>query len=466
MGVPPAHPYIPNAATDTEREMLKVIGVADVDELLASIPAQLRMSRPLDIGPPLTSEYELSRHMMDLLGRNATVDENLSFLGMGCYDHWVPAVCGEVNGRAEFLTAYAGETYEDHGKWQALFEYVSLMAELLEMDVVNVPTYDGFQAAATGLRMAGRITGRPRVLVTGATLPDKLGKIEGYLDGVLTVDMLPVDPATGLTRPQEVAARLGDDVAAVYLETPNAYGVLERHAREIADAAHRAGAIVVCGTDPLALGFTDPPARWGADIVCGDIQSLGLGLHYGGAHGGFIATHDDERFVFEFPSRLFGLAPTRKAGELGFCDVAYERTSLARREEGIEWVGTAAALWGITAGVYLSLMGPGGMAELGAGVASRTRYAMRSLAEAGVEVLHADAPHWREFAVRYPGRTVAEVDALLRERGIFGGAELPSSLLPGTGAPGDGGIALVCVTEKHTAADIDRLAGELKEILR
>jgi glycine dehydrogenase subunit 1 len=184
---------------------------------------------------------------------------------------------------------------------------------------------------------------------------------------------------------------------------------------------------------------------------------------FGGGHGGFIATRDDPRFVAELPSRLFGIAPTSVPGEYGFGDVAYERTSFALREEGKEWVGTAAALWGITAGVYLALMGPQGMRELGETLMARTRYAMTLLAEIpGVRVPFAGQHHVKEFVVDLTatGRTVATVSAALRERGIFFGADLTRE------QPWLGQSALVCVTEVHTRADIDRLAAGLAEAVR
>lgn len=154
------HPYIPNAEPRVRAAMLAAVGAGSVEEFYADIPAELRLDRPLDLPAPMASEYELVRHMRGLLDRNTHTAESLSFLGGGCYPHHVPAVCDEVNARSEFLTAYAGEPYEDHGRFQALFEYTSMMGELLEMDVVNVPTYDGFQASATALRMAARRTGR------------------------------------------------------------------------------------------------------------------------------------------------------------------------------------------------------------------------------------------------------------------------------------------------------------------
>lgn len=456
-----AHPYIPNSAASVRQRMLAAAGLSDIEDVFAEIPSALRLTQPLDLPPPLTAEADLSRHMAALLGRNRPAEPGRSFLGAGCYQHYVPAVCTEVNSRAEFLTAYAGEAYEDHGKWQALFEYTSLMAELLELDVVNVPTYDGYQAAATALRMAGRITGRPVVAVSNAVSAAKMAMIGGYLDQALTVRRIPHD-RSGQVDMDALAEILGSDVAAVYIESPNAFGVVEGRGPAIAEAAHAAGALLVVGTDPIALGYLETPARWGADLVCGDIQSLGLGMHFGGANGGFIASPDDERFVFEYPSRLFGLAPTRESGQIGFCDIAYERTSLASREQGNEWVGTAAALWGITAGVYLSLMGPVGLSELGAGVAARTRYAMQQIGQVeSVTVPFAESPHWREFIIRIEKSdiTINGLARSLLERGIYGPVDMTQHMNAGQ-------VGLVCVTEQHTQDDIDHFVSEVRSILR
>ncbi|MEV0531851.1 aminomethyl-transferring glycine dehydrogenase subunit GcvPA [Kitasatospora sp. NPDC050463] len=436
------HPYIPNAGPDTRAAMLAEIGASDVAEFYADIPADLRPARPLDLPAPFTDEQGLVRHLRGLLARNTDTTEALSFLGHGCYPHHVPAVCDEVNGRGEFLTAYAGEPYEDHGRFQALFEYVSMMAELLEMDVVNVPTYDGFQAAGTALRMAARRTGRSRVLLGSAIAADKLGKIRDYLTPDVEVVLAPAGAPE---------LPLDDTFAALYLETPDVHGVIETRGRELADLAHGVGALLVVSTDPISLGVLAPPASYGADLVCGDIQSLGMHQQYGGGQAGFIASHDEERLVAEFPSRLFGIAPTAVAGEYGFGDVFYDRTSFALREEGKEWVGTAAALWGITAGVYLALMGPQGMREIGETILARTRYAMRALASAGALVREQDALHFREFAVEVP-----DADALLaalRLRNIFGGVRLGPR------------VVLVCVTERHSIADIDTLAAAVKDAL-
>jgi len=455
----PAHPYIPNAVPEARDEMLARIGIADVDELYQDIPEELRLGRSLDLPEPLPSEVALTRHVSGILSKNTTCDEAISFLGAGCYHHHVPAVCDEINRRSEFLTAYAGEPYDDHGRFQALFEYQSMMGELLDMDVVNVPTYDGLQAAATAVRMAVRITDRRRILVASTIRPDVLSKMRDYCGPSLSVETVAADRETGGIDLAVLDAALAGDVAAVYFENPSFLGALEARGREIADRAHAAGAICVVGVDPITLGVIAPPAAYGADIACGDIQSLGIPMQYGGGHAGFIATHDEEAYVMEFPSRLFGLTPTRVPGEYGFGDVAYDRTSFAKREEGTEFVGTASALWGITAGVYLALMGPRGMRELGEGVMQRTQYAMARLDEIdSVRAPLLDAPHFREFTVGFEdtGKSVAEIHRALLDEGIFGGVDLSAT------HPHLGAAALYCVTEQHTKADLDRLVDAVR----
>jgi glycine dehydrogenase subunit 1 len=444
------HPYIPNTAPDTKAEMLAAVGANSTEDFYADVPDDLRLHRALDLPTPLPAEQDLARHVRGILNRNRTTDDVLSFLGAGTYNHYVPAVVDEVIRRSEFLTAYAGEPYEDHGRFHALFEYQSLMGELLAMDVVNVPTYDGFQALATGLAMAGRITGRHRVLCVSDVLPEKESKVRDYLRATLELESVPT--VSGLADLAAVTARLRGDVAALWIETPSATGALESRLADLAAAAHAAGTLVVVGTDPVGYGVLTPPALHGADIVTGDIQSLGLHQWFGGAHAGFIAVHDDPMFVMELPSRLFGLATTDAPGEYGFGDVAYERTSFAQREEGKEWVGTASALWGIAAGVYLALMGPHGMAELGELLLARTRYAQQTLAAVPGLSLGDDAVHLREFTVQIAGRTASEIIAALRAEGIEPGVAVGEHTL------------LVCVTDMTSQADIDRLAASLTRL--
>jgi glycine dehydrogenase subunit 1 len=456
------HPYIPNSSPEVKKRMLQEVGAANVDEFYADVPSALRIQGQMNLPAPFLSEAALRRHVEGLLRKNAPAQPNRNFLGAGCYQHHVPAICDEINQRGEFLTAYAGEPYDDHGRFQALFEYCSMMGDLLEMDVVNVPNYDGFQAAATALRMACRITGRARVLIPDIIGQDKLSRLRDYLKPEIETVIVKHDSRTGGMDLKQLESLLSSTIAAVYFENPSYLGSLEVSGTEITGMAHQVGALGVVSVDPISLGILAPPARYGADIVCGDIQSLGMHMQFGGGQAGFIASHDDEKIVMQYPSRLFGIAPTRVPGEYGFGDVAYDRTSFAKREEGIEWVGTAAALWGITAGVYLALMGPQGMKEIGEGILYRTRYARQEIGRIkGVSTKLFHAPHFREFVVDFnkTGMKVAEINKALLSKGIFGGKDLSWEF------PWLGESALVCVTEVHTQADIDLLVSTLQEVV-
>jgi len=460
---PTVYPYIPNSVPEVKRQMLDAVGAQDAKEFYTDVSENLRFKGLMNLPKPLLSEYELKRHVEGLLRRNRYVGECLSFLGAGCYQHHVPAVCDEVNRRGEFLTAYAGEPYDDHGRFQALFEYTSMMGELLNMDVVNVPTYDGYQAAATAIRMAARITGRSQALLVQTIDPDKLSKIRDYCKPDMDIELLPYDRETGQMDLDALHELISPKTAAVYFDNPSYLGFIEVDGDEISKIAHEHGALSVVSVDPISLGVLTPPVEYGADIVCGDIQPLGMHMQFGGGQAGFIATRDEEKYVMEYPSRLFGIAPTIVPGEYGFGDVAYERTSFAIREKGKEWVGTAAALWGITAGVYLSLMGPQGMVEIGTGIMARSQYAMLQLnAISGVKAPVFQSPHFKEFVVNFDdtGKSVNEINQSLLSEGIFGGLDLSSRF------PELGQSALFCVTEVHTRADIDTLAKALQEVVK
>lgn len=456
------HPYIPNSVPEIQEAMLKEIGAKSIDEFYEAIPERLRYTEKLNLPEAKISEQELKIYIEKIVNKNKTCEENISFLGGGCYNHYVPSICDEINGRAEFLTAYAGEPFEDHGRFQALFEYASMMGELLEMDVCNVPTYDWGQAASTSVRMAGRINGRKKALLLGAIDPERLLIMENYCRNFLEFEFVPFDPATGKIDLADLKSKLNADVSSVYFENPSYLGYIEDQGQEIADMAHDAGAIVIVGCDPTSLGILKPPAEYGADIVCGDIQSLGKHIQYGGGQAGFIATHDDETFVAQYPSRIFGLEETSVKGEWGFGDVTYERTSFADRDNCNEFIGTATALWGITAGVYLAIMGPQGMKELGELVLHKSQYAIQKFSEInGVSVMFPETCNFKEFVVNFDktGKSVKEINQDLLEAGIFGGIDLSKSFST------LGESALYCVTEVITVEDIDEATAKLDKII-
>ncbi len=456
------YPYIPNSVPLVQSEMLKEIGAESIEELYGDIPESLRFKERLHIPDGLDSEYELKQHVNRILSKNSTCDANISFLGAGCYNHYVPAICDEINQRSEFLTAYAGEPFEDHGRFQAMFEYESMMGELLDMDVVNVPTYDWGQAASTSLRMAGRITGRSKVLVSEIISPERMEIIRNYSRGVLEIETVSFDSNTGLLDLKELKKKLSGEVSGFYFENPSYIGCIEHRCDDISGMIHDAGALSLVGTDPVSLGILTPPSQYGADIVTGDIQGLGMHMQYGGGQAGFIATRDEEKFVMQYPSRLFGIEKTEKEGEWGFGDVAFDRTSFADRDNCNEFIGTATALWGITAGVYLALMGPQGMKENGTRIMKKTSYTAELLSKLpDVNIRFPDTPVFKEFTVDFSNASlsVKEINTELLKKGIFGGKDISGDIKKCEEC------ALYCVTEKTTLEDINSLFGALKEIL-
>jgi glycine dehydrogenase subunit 1 len=457
-------PYIPNSVPAVKKEMLDYVGISSTEEIFAEIPDHLRFKGELQTPGPFHAEAALRRHVEGLLDKNKDCAKDcISFLGGGIYNHYVPSVVTTIMGRDEFLTSYVGDAYADHGKWQAQFEYASCMAELLEMDALNTPTYDWGMAAATTVRMGARINGRAEALVSAQMSPDRLSCLRNYAwSTVPTIGTVAHDPQTGLIDLDDLKAKMTDKVAVFYYENPSFLGVIEHQGAAIADIVHAAGGIVSCGVDPVSLGVLEAPANYGVDIACGDIQGLGIPMQCGGGQGGFIATQDTPTYFAEFNALMFGVTPTVVEGEYGFGEVFFERTSYASREKAKDFLGTMAQLYGIGAGVYLSLMGPQGMKELGEGLLQRSAYLARQLdALDGVKAPAFSAPFFKELVVDFngTGKSVADINAALLERDIFGGKDL-SKWFPALGQS-----ALYCVTEVLAKDDLDALVGALKEIL-
>jgi glycine dehydrogenase subunit 1 len=462
---PLVYPYIPNSVPEVKARMLDAVGAASMDELFAEVPSDLRLDRPLDLPEPIVDEYSIRRHVEELLEKNGHGQKQVSFLGAGCARHFVPAVCDEIAGRGEFLTAYSADPYADHGKWQAYFEANSMIAELLDMDVVGGPMYDAAQAAATSLRIASRLTGRRRVILPRHLNPQVRAVVENYARGVtgdaLDLVFVDYDPDSGLLDLADLADKIGPDPAAVMIESPNYFGLIETGLEKIIRSAKTAGAEAVVLVDPVSLGVLAPPSNLGANIVCGDLHPLGLHQQCGGGQGGFIGVPGEMKYIGELKDKMYGLTGTAHPGELGFGHVLFDRTSFGSREKAKEFTGTGTGLWLIVAGVYLALMGPRGMAEVGETIMARAEYARLALADvAGVRTPQT-GPVFKEFVVNFDrtGRTVAEINRRLLERGIFGGVDLSADF------PELGQSALYCVTETITQADVDRLCAVLADVL-
>ncbi len=449
-----AHQYVPDSAPQTFDEMLRAIGARDVESLFRAVLKDHMFRGELNLPPPLT-ELELKREVGEMLGKNRSTEEVLSFLGAGCWPHVVPEVCNEINSRSEFLTAYTGDVYTDLGRLQALFEFQSLLGDLVSMDAVTYPSYDWATAAGDAVRMAINSTGRTEVLLPLTVSPDRVKVMEQYL-GSGTIRFFDYDRRTGQADLGDLESKLSDATAAVYLENPSYLGFIETEAEEAGRLAHRKGALFIAGVEPLSLGLLKPPGEYGADIVCGEGQPLGLKQYFGGALLGFLACRDDERLLNATGARLITVTDTIKKGERGFAFALPERVMFAKREKSGTFTGTTAVLWAITAAVYLSLLGPAGMRELAETIMYKSHYAAKVLGEVhGVEAPLIDAPFFQEFTVNFGARRVRDVHSALMRSGIQGGKDVSSEF------PQHGNTALYCFTEIHSKSDIDRLADAL-----
>ena len=426
--------------------MLGAIGRSSVDELFDQIPVAVRLDRPLDL-PEGVSEMEILADLTELAGRNRSAQDLICFAGGGAYDHYVPAVVWSLAGRSEFYTSYTPYQPElSQGVLQALFEYQSMICELTGLEVSNASLYDGATALAEAVNLARSSHGRDRVLVSGGVDPRYVETLRTYGRGSgYEPEVFEVQGGRG-GRPE-----VGDDVACVIVQHPNAYGLLEP-ARDLFGQAHAGGARAIQIFDPLSLGVMAPPGDLRADIAVAEGQVLGNHLNHGGPYLGVIATRLDD--VRRLPGRIVG--ETRDVdGRTGYVLTLQAREQHIRREKATSNICTNQTLMAIAATVYLGWLGPQGLEELGRACASKAAYAAERLTEVpGVELLFDDAPFFKEFPLRLP-RPAAEVRDALVERGYLA-VPLPDA---------DGHALLVAVTERRTREEIDGLATALRAVL-
>ncbi len=435
--------------TDSDREaMLSAIGVDSIDELFRDIPRGVRFARELDLEPPLT-ELELQRHLEELAARNVDATRELSFLGAGIYDHYVPAIADAVLQRGEFLTAYTPYQPEmSQGVLQAIFEYQTVICELTGMDVSNASGYDGTTVAADACFIAKHVTGRTRIVVTEATNPQVRQVVKTYAPG-FGLDVVEVPHRGGSTDPDELAAA-SQDAAAVIFQQPNFFGVLEP-APDLAAVANDAGALAVAHVDPMSLGILEAPGNYGCAIAIGEGQGTGNYASFGGPHYGFLAARNE--FIRRMPGRIVG-ETTDADGDRAYVLTLQTREQHIRRQKATSNITTNQTLLALQGLVALSWLGPQGLREVGETCMSLGAYAKETL---GLEPVFPERATFKEFAVRV-GRSARDVIREARARGIHPGYAL------GRDYAGLDDALLVCVTEKRTPADIDRLAEVLREV--
>ncbi len=441
---------------------MREIGIREVQALFGDIPESIRKNSTLQL-PTSRSEMETRQRVEDLLSRNLSTREVTSFLGGGVWPHYVPAAVDEIVSRSEFITSYTPYQPEiSQGMLQALFEYQSMIAELMGMEFANSSLYDWATALGEAARMSCRVTGRDEFLIPHYIQPDRRRTLETYCEPVgIRVNEVAQDKRTGAISDEDLQQRISPRTAGVYIENPSYLGFLETGVTRIGEIAHEKGALFIIGADPISLGLFASPGELGADIAIGEGQPLGNHMNYGGPLLGLFACKG-ERLLRQMPGRLIGMTTTRDGSSKAFTMILQTREQHIRREKATSNICTNEALCAVAAAAYLSLMGPRGLERLCKTILANSSYAMQRLKElSGLRVPLFEAPHFKEFVIGFDvtGLTAPHVNAKLLQRGIQGGICLHDQF------PELGQSALYCVTELHTREDIDRLVTAMKAIL-
>jgi glycine dehydrogenase subunit 1 len=446
------HRYIPNTDADVRR-MLETIGVPSIDALFEPVPAAVRLQRELDL-PPALSEPDLIAHLGALAGQNADPSKFAIFLGAGAYRHFAPSFIDQLLLRSEFYTAYTPYQPEiAQGTLQAIFEFQTLVSELMGADIANASMYDGSTAMAEAAMMACRMTKRDRVVVARTVHPHYREVLATYAKN-LGLTVLEVGYAADGTVDEGALTESARGAAAVIIQYPNFFGVVE-DPRKAASLAKAAGALsVAVVTEPVAMGLLAPPGSLGVDVVAAELQAFGVPLGYGGPYCGVIAA--TEKCMRQMPGRFVGMA-TDTEGRSGFVLTLATREQHIRREKATSNICTNSGLMALAATMFMAAYGKSGLPELARMNFDKAHYAQSAIVKAAGKAGPAvkfSAPFFNEFVIGGLGDAAAVQQRLLTS-GIVAG--LP--LAPYYSELGDS--LLVCVTELNRAEDIDRLAEAL-----
>ncbi len=409
------HRYIPHTEEDV-RGMLETIGVNSVEDLFERIPQKFRTSRPLNLPPPL-SERDLLCHLDRLQSQRYS-----HFLGGGAYHHFIPSVVSHLISRSEFYTAYTPYQPEiSQGTLQAIFEYQTLMCQLTGMEVSNASMYDGATSLAEAVWMAYRVTGRKRVVVAETVHPEYRAVMKTYIDPEeQEIVSLPYQRGTGRIDERVLDQLLDEEVSAVVIQSPNFFGVVE-DLTPLGERVHGAGSLlIVCFSEAIAYGILRPPGAFGADIVAGEGQSLGIPLSFGGPYLGIFTTK--EKFVRNMPGRLVGETVDLE-GKRGFVLTLATREQHIRRERATSNICTNEGLCALMATVFLSCLGKEGLRELAVMNMSKAEYAKKKASQIHGCRLPFNAPTFNEFVLEVRGEPQEILDKLKNEK-ILGGLPL------------------------------------------
>lgn len=455
-----AHPFIPNTK-ETREQMLREIGLSDAAELFKDIPPEVRLKNRLNL-PPAMPELAVSNHVRAILSKNRSFTKMPTFLGGGVWPHYLPAHVRQVVKRSEFLTSYTPYQPEtSQGMLQALFEYQSLIAELVGLDVANASMYDWATSLGEAALMCARITGRGKFIVPRIVSKDRLSVLKNYAAGPsLEIVEVGYDSESGQMDLSQLDGMVDKGTAGVYVENPSYLGFVETQVDEIAEIAHKNGALFVVGVNPISLGLLKPPGDYGADIVIGEGQPLGNPVSFGGPTLGIFACRDEQRFLRQLPGRLIGMTKTVDGSARGFTMVLQTREQHIRREKATSNICSNEALCAVAAAVYLVTLGPRGLRQLAEVCASNASYLMKRLEVIdGLRVPIFKSPHFNEFTLQRSSGSISQLNTELLKRGIHGGKPLFREF------PELGESALVCTTEIHSKKNLDDFAEAVREIV-
>lgn len=444
--------YIPNTSED-KREMLRALGFDSIEELLeAALPKDLIIREALDLPEPL-SELEALAEASVLASVCVDSSSAISFMGAGASDHFIPSVIKHIVSRPEFETAYTPYQAEvSQGTLQAIFEFQSLVCALTGMDVANASMYDGASALAEAALLAAGHTGRRKVIVPELLHPHYLKVLKTYTHPS-QIEISTAPAKGGVTDIATLARMVDNTVAAVVLQNPNFFGMVE-DGNAFKEAIGNSGALLIASVDPISLGLLTPPGAYGADIVVGEGQAMGIPLGFGGPYLGFFAAR--EEFVRRMPGRLIG-ASTDDEGRRGFVMTLQTREQHIRREKATSNICTNEALCALAATVYLSVIGETGLKKIAALCFDKAHYLAEKLSKIEGITIPFGSGFFKEFLLSLP-MPAADVLYEMECEGFLAGVPLSRF---GFDAPND---LLVSVTEKRSISEMDAYAEALAEI--
>lgn len=446
------HKYI-SVTNDDKKEMLKTIGVDSIDDLFADIPEEFKLKEALNINESM-SEIEVRNHIKKLANKNISTEELTCFLGAGTYDHYKPSIINALVSRSEFYTAYTPYQPEiSQGTLKAIFEYQTMISELTGMYASNASVYDVHTAAAEAAIMAvAQMRKRETILVSETVHPETRQVLKTYLEHQ-GINIKEIGSVNGVTNVDEIEENMSKDVAAVIVQSPNFFGIIE-DIEPIEKVTHSKKSVLIQSVDPMSLGILKNPGEYGVDIAVGDAQCFGNSMNFGGPHLGFIATN--KKLVRKIPGRIVGQTEDAE-GKRAFVLTLQAREQHIRRERAISNICSNQALNALMTTIYLSVIGKNGLKEIGMQCINKAHYAIEEITKSGKYSLAFDQPIFKEFAIKGE-KSVDEINKNLLENKILGGYKLEKYYndLSNT--------SLYAVTEKRTKEDIDKLVQQLEVI--